>query len=214
MASNPAPAALPRRTGSKYATDMTGSRAARIGEGLTALPGALVRPGPTARALSQGGFTAPAAAVVAVGLLWAGLSAALAVGGHRPSGPSPFGAAHYAVQAGLLVPLLVAGWLTYARVAHLGRPGPWRVTAKGLAAPYAGPVLFLFVLPDLAAYLAVGFEGLAATLRVTGPLLFFGAWLTGGRALSTLLEVGPGAAAARALAGLLAQAILLAPVLR
>lgn len=184
--------------------------------GLQALLRFVWSPTASALRLAEGCLATPAFVVLFVAAVWSGFCLVLQVAGHAPSFtvlPVPK-AAYYGVQASLLPGLLVVGWLCLSWVAHLGMPGPWLRTARALALPYAGSILWLFVLPDIVGYIAFGFEGLGRVLRWTGPLLVFGAWLSSLGALRAVHAVSRLRAGLAALAGLVAQAVLLGPLLR
>ncbi|CAN0548006.1 unnamed protein product [Laminaria digitata] len=86
--------------------------------------------------------------------------------------------------------------------------------ARALAPAYAGGLLWFLVVPDVLGYGAWGFEGLAKLVRLTGPLVLFGTWLWAGLAVSAVFGVSRARAALASFVGLVAQAVLLAPVLR
>ena len=86
-------------------------------------------------------------------------------GGHRPS----FGAfidRHYLLQAGLMAPLSLLGWLIFAWVARANHFWP---TFFSVGPSLHFPLLLLFVLPDIAVYLVAGFEALPGAMKWYAP---------------------------------------------
>jgi hypothetical protein len=114
------------------------------------------------------------ASVLIAASVWAVLCLMLAAAGHGPSVtllPIARGD-YYRVQALFVVPLVALQWIVSAVIAHrVGRTESLRATASGLGPALAGPLLFLFVLPDLIAYQLAGFAALGTVVRVTGPLM-------------------------------------------
>ena len=110
---------------------------------------------------------------VVVGAAWAGLSLWLSHDGASPSGPSPFGANHYAIQAWLIVPTLLLSGLVFARVTWQGlttaRPGYWAWAPVALKV-HAAALGLGWVAPDLVAYAAGGFAALKMVVALC-PLL-------------------------------------------
>lgn len=118
-----------------------------------------------------------AAAVLVAGVLWALLCLALAAAGLAPSVTLvPIPAEHYYLaQAVFVVPLLLLQWALASGVAMgVGRAwggrGGWSGTASTWGFAMAGPLVALFLLPDLLVYGFMGFRALGALVRVTGPL--------------------------------------------
>ncbi len=149
------------------------------------------------------------------GALWASLCLALFAGGHMPSGPTgpvPPGQ-WYLVQAALL-PLLLPGlWRLQAAVTcRLLPPGPDPTAALGWS--YAGAVSFALVVPEVVAFSVGGISSLRSVAPLAGGAMALSAWGGAAVALRRVRGLGWGAALARSLPGLLAQAIVGAPFLR
>lgn len=173
---------------------------------------------PRAAALrsSEGCLAAPVFAVLLTGVLWAVLCLVLQLNGHAPSVvllPVPRHI-YYAVQAVLLPGLLVLGWLLLSVVSARIIAAPWRSMARALAPAYAGGLLWFLVVPDVLGYGVWGFEGLAKLVRITGPMVLLGTWWWAALAVSSVFKVDRARAALASFAGLVAQAVLLALVLR
>ena len=148
--------------------------------------------------------------VIGATLLWSGLCAALHRAGHVPSGPTPV-AGWYGVQAVLLWAVLpLQCWLVgrivgrVTRLAEAGRP-------IGVEA-FATTVL-CFVLSDIAAWMAVGFDELGRVLRWSAPAALI-VGLGRGVLLLRARSVGPGRALAALLLGFLVAAVVGGPFLR
>ncbi len=115
--------------------------------------------------------------VLIVALGWSGLSYALGASGHTPSGPSPFGDAHYEMQAWLLTPVLFIAALGFGWVSWrgLGRGElPWGEWLPGAVRVYALALGVGWVLPDIVAYGLGGFDAvakLAPILPLTSTIL-------------------------------------------
>jgi hypothetical protein len=115
------------------------------------------------------------AAVLVTGAAWASLSGLLAIHGHTPSGPTPFGEHHHTVQSVVVVPLLsLVVWLA-GRVASRGTramggaltlAGGRSVVAFGLS---VGLGLGL-VLPELIALTTGGLARLLAVAPFSGAV--------------------------------------------
>ena len=155
------------------------------------------------------------------GTCWAVLCVMLASGGHMPSRTLvPIVREHYyAAQAFFVTPLLAFLWLLCATVTAvtaraLGGRGNWTTTANCVGVALAVPLLLLFLLPDLIAYQLLGFPALRLLVLVTAPLSFLGSL-----ALSTfMLRISHGLPSGRAgiaaTAGVLAQSLVGAVLLR
>lgn len=159
--------------------------------------------------------------VIGTGLLWAALSVALHAGGHAPSAtlvPIPR-EQYYLWQAFFVTPLVVAQWLVLSATAQgvaraLGGRGEWGTTARGLAVAFALPLLVLFVLPDLLVYAIAGFDALASGMRIYGPAAAFVVLVGSTRVVGHVHDVSLPRAFVAALAGLVLQAVVAAPLLR
>lgn len=125
---------------------------------------------------------------------------------------------YYAVQAVLVGPLLLLLAALFAAVAHRltvqSYGPPLRVTFDALAPVYAGSLLVCYLLPDWAAYLHGGRQGMAAAMRYYAPLTPLLIVLGSASRLSLLHGVSQGRAVVAALAGLVVQALVGAPLLR
>ena len=178
--------------------------------------GVLRRPRPTFNLAVQEGRIAPGlTAVAGAGLAWAGFCALLWSRGHAPSftgNPIP-AADYYGFQALFITPLLLLGWLLLSGAAHgtarlLGGRGSWSSTSAVTGLSYGLPILLAFVVPDLVAYVFGGFEALAPVLRLSAPACAL--WML---ALTSLaLQAAHGLTGPRSLvaavAGILAQGVL------
>ncbi len=142
-----------------------------------------------------------------LGVLWSVLFMVLAVAGHQPSftvGLPVSPERYYAVAAAYVVPLvLLLGWLFASVACGVARVADER---HALMAAWARPTAALFVVPDLVAFAAAGFDGVAAIVRYTAPLT---AVAVVGWAAWTLKERGarPRRAVLAAVLGLLAAAL-------
>jgi hypothetical protein len=162
------------------------------------------------------------AAILALGLGWAGFSLALHFGGHAPSLsllPIP-PSRYYLAQSLFVVPLWLGLWQLATEMAHriacaLGAPRRARgVTSTVMAYALAAPMLALFLLPDVLVYATLGFDRLGEAMRYYAALGPLAAW-----ALASLgLKIGHGLATWRAIIaafwGLMMQAVVGAPFLR
>jgi hypothetical protein len=155
------------------------------------------------------------------GTCWAVLCVMLASAGHMPSRTLvPIARAHYyAAQAFFVTPLLLFLWLLCTTVASraaraLGGRGSWTTTANCMGLSLAGPLLLLFLLPDLISYQLLGFSALGLLVRVTGPLSFLGSVVLATLMLRISHGLPSGRAALAATAGVLAQGLVAAILLR
>lgn len=128
--------------------------------------------------------TRSVAVVLLYGCAYAGFSLLLHAGGHRPS----FGALvhdHYLLQAVLLIPGTFAGWYLFGLIARsvAGGTASLREIRDAIAPTLFVPLLLLFVIPDIAVYLALGFDALARTMRYYAPLAFLASFLLTVRAV-------------------------------
>jgi hypothetical protein len=147
------------------------------------------------------------------------LSLVLALGGERPSGPTPFGGSHFAAQALFASMLVPALWWILGTVAHgvsrlLGATRERSVTLVALAPAFAAPWLLTLVAPELLVYLVSGMGGLRSALRFLAPLTAVLELALCARALRRAHALSPARAGLAALAGLIAQALVGASVLR
>lgn len=150
------------------------------------------------------------------GAVWALFCAWLWSAGHAPSRtfvPIPR-ELYYAAQALFVIPLLLMQWkLATWLAARLGGSVP-KVLASGMAEALAVPLLVLFLLPDLVSYGLFGFGSLGKLVRVTAPLSFVVSLALGTIAVARASGRSYPRSAGAALAALLAQALLGAPILR
>lgn len=175
----------------------------------------LIRPGSTLRALSRDSSARSGASAIAVlGIAWSALLVALWSGRHAPSVvllPIPRDG-YYAVQALLMLPVLTGLWWLHSEVAHRicakargsGTEAGVR-TALGFA--YAAPMLFAHVIPELAAYLAGGFDVMAQVGRASLGLASLWVWALSAAALRIAHGVRLPVAIGAAFAGLFVQAL-------
>jgi hypothetical protein len=155
-----------------------------------------------------------ASAVALLGIAWSALLILLWSGGHAPSfvllpiAPESY----YVLQALAMLPILTALWWIHSEIAHRlcraaggsGEEGGVR-TALGFA--YAAPMLVAHVLPELVAYVAGGFELMAAVGRVSLALAALWVWALSAAALRIAHGVRLPVAIGASLAGLLVQAL-------
>ncbi|GMV18036.1 MAG: hypothetical protein HS104_25475 [Polyangiaceae bacterium] len=159
--------------------------------------------------------------VVATGAAWSALCVLLWLDGHAPSRslvPLPK-ESYYLGQALWLIPALLLGWIVVGGVCQL--LSRWAGGAGGRASmlasagfAYALPLAVLFVLPDFVAYLSLGFASLGKLVRFTGLGLMLAEWALVARAVVAVHRLAWSRALPIAFVALLAQAALLAPILR
>lgn len=181
---------------------------------------ALWRPRRTMETLAEAPSRQGAAGALALGVGWAGFSLLLYVGGHAPSvtlvpiGPERY----YLAQAGFAIPLWLMLWVVAGRVSAVaatalgGARRPWPGAVMGYA--LASPMIALFLLPDIAVYLVAGHDGLGAAMKYYAPVAPLTAWALATVGLARRYELSRGRAVLAAFAGLLAQALVGAPLLR
>ncbi|MBX3249536.1 MAG: hypothetical protein KF901_20330 [Myxococcales bacterium] len=161
-------------------------------------------------------------ALIAQGLLSAALLAWLAIDGHAPSGPLvvPIPRAdYYAAEALFVLPVRALMALAFALASRslaraLGGHGALGASFGTGALALAVPNVALWVVPDLVVYGAAGFDALAPAMRFYVPLSL--AWTVSLAVVAVRATHGlslPRAVAA-AFAGLAAQALVGAPLLR
>jgi len=156
------------------------------------------------------------------GVLSALFLAWLALEGEAPSGPlvAPIPReSYYAWEAVFVLPLRVAMALAFAGSAHaiarkLGGSGTFEDTFHRGARALGLPFLALWLLPDVALYATGGFDRLGAGVRVTAAVSSFGTLVLAVLAVRDAHALSTGRAIAAALVGLVAQAVLGAPLLR
>lgn len=188
---------------------------------LETLLGTLARPRRTFESLRAAPSTRSGAAAVALsGIGWGALSLLLWIGRFParavwlPVDPTDW----YLIQGVVMLPLLTVLWWVMATVAcfvaaRLGGAGPKRGTFAALGFAYALP-LGLHVGAELTAYLLVGFEALGFVARISGPVAALWVWVLCALALKSLQGLSTPKAVLAAFAGLVAQLILGAPLLR
>jgi hypothetical protein len=159
--------------------------------------------------------------VLAAGGAWALLCAALAIAGHSPSvAVVPIPREHYyAAQAVFVVPLLLVSWLLCSTIAErvgrfLGGQGGFVPAANGIAPALALPLIVVFVVPDAIAWALLGFDGLGAVVRVTGPLSFLAMLVLATMAVRAASSLSYGRAFVAAFAGVFVQGALAGVLLR
>lgn len=159
--------------------------------------------------------------VVLAGGGWALLCAALAAAGHSPSvALVPIPREHYyAAQAAFVVPVLLGSWLLCALIAErvarvLGGSGGFAPMANALAPALALPLLAIFLVPDAIAWVLLGFDGLGAVVRVTGPLSFVAMLACATMAVRAAASLSTARAFVAALAGVFVQGALAGVLLR
>ncbi len=164
------------------------------------------------------------------GLAWTALHGALsalflawlAFEGEAPSGPlvAPIPReSYYAWEAVFVLPLRVAMALAFAGSAHaiarkLGGRGTFEDTFDRGARALALPFLVLWLLPDVVLYATGGFERLTTGVRVVAAASSLGTLVLAVLAVRRAHALSTGRAVAAALVGLVAQAVLGAPLLR
>ena len=167
----------------------------------------------TARGLSLGRAAVP---VLAAGLAWGGLCLWLYAEEHQPSAvllPIPR-ESYYAWQALFVVPLLVLQHWVLAWAARLLVPGLHWWDACTVTGPAFGLVLLGYVAIDAALFATGGFDALTAAARWLGPAVALVLWTAVAAALRQRTDAGWGRALLASLAGLIAQGIVAAPLLR
>lgn len=159
--------------------------------------------------------------VVLAGGAWALLCAALAIAGHSPTiALVPIPREHYyAAQAVFVVPLLLVAWLLCTVIARgvatlLGGSAGFVPAANAIAPALALPLLVVFLVPDAIAWMLLGFDGLGAVVRVTGPLSFVAMLVCVTMAIGAASSVSTGRAFVAAFAGVLVQGALAGVFLR
>jgi hypothetical protein len=166
-------------------------------------------------------FRTGAAAVLLAGLAWAAFCLQLAGDAHAPSRVLvPIARQdYYRAQALFVVPVLFVSWALCAVVSAWVARG---ARGAGAGAPSAGPIgvalaaplLVLFLGPDAVAYALHGFGALGKVVRVTAPLALVATIALIARVLRATHQVSRRRAWAAAAAGVIAQALLGAPLLR
>ena len=91
---------------------------------------------------------------------------------------------------------------------------PFRDAFEGLAPAYAWPVLVAFVIPDLVAFHLVGFARLGEVMPLYAPLMPVLVVVATTLRARSLFDVSRARALAASLAGLFAQGVVGASVLR
>ncbi|MFT7623696.1 MAG: hypothetical protein ACI9WU_002879 [Myxococcota bacterium] len=162
------------------------------------------------------------ASVLGLGAAWSSLYAALAAGGHAPSsdrGLFVSADSYYQVAIILILPTVVLLWQILGRVSCVvgyrlgGRCGYPNVLAA-LGPAWALPILLLFIVPDFVVLGTLGFDALGPSMRYYAPLvpLVILAACTHRMAAATSLSYGRAFIAV--LAGLMAQSIPAALLIR
>ena len=188
---------------------------------LETLWGTFARPWLTFALLSDAPSTRSGAAAVALtGIGWGALSLLLWSSGRAarfvllPLDGHDF----YLVQGVLMLPLLTVLWwvmasVSFALAKRLGGEGQRDGVFAALGFAYALP-LGLHVGAEMTAYLLFGFEALGKVARVSMPLAALWVWVLCAGALRVQLGLTTSRAVLASFAGLLAQLLLGAPILR
>ncbi|MCB9526376.1 MAG: hypothetical protein H6702_23775 [Myxococcales bacterium] len=151
-----------------------------------------------------------------LGLSWAALMALLALAGHQPSATAGLAvppARYYAVAAAYVLPLCLLLGEIFARVAAALAGADPRLR-RPLRVAFGAVVCTLFVWPDLLAFAVGGFEALGTLVRITAPITALALLAVAGAQLHSAAQVAPARALLAATVGLLAQALVAAPLLR
>lgn len=164
------------------------------------------------------------------GLAWVALQGALGAAllgwlaheGEAPSGPLLLPIpreSYYAWEAVFVLPVRLAMAGTFALAAHqsakrLGGTGSLGETFDRGAFALALPFLLLWWLPDVVLYATGGFDALSRAVRLLAPLSSLVTAALSVRALRAAHDLSLGRATLAALAGLIAQALVGAPLLR
>lgn len=185
---------------------------------LRTLLGTLVRPQRTFESLATQTKSSPGAAAMALlGMLWGLLCFLLwSARIEAPAVLLPIPAREYYLWQGLLMLPIVTGlWWIFGEIAHRLAHGegsePATRTALGFA--YALPMM-VHVLVEILLYLISGHDALADVARVSLPLAAIWVWVLSALALRAVHRVSTGRAIFASFAGLLAQAVAGALVLR
>lgn len=179
-------------------------------------------PRKTLRDLSEQRARTGATAAATLGAIWGLFSLALYLGGHAPSVTLvPIAAErYYLAQAVFAVPLWLVLWRVASTVAHRcavrlgGVPDQGKAVAAIMGHALAAPMIALFLLPDVLVYATLGFEALGRAMRWYAPLGPLVAWAMASYGLKVSHDLSTGRAIVAAFAGLLAQAVVGAPLLR
>lgn len=161
-------------------------------------------------------------AVAVQGLGWAALLAALAWRGHAPTRPGPVPIAledYYAWEAAFVLPVRAAMALALALVVHAlarrsGSGARFSCTWMLAAISLAVPSVCAWLIPDAIVFATRGFDALAPAMRYYVPVSLTWTLVLVVAGLREVHGLGTGRAIAIAIAGLIAQAAVGAPLLR
>jgi len=158
-------------------------------------------------------------AVVGAGALWAVLCLWLASAGEVPSGPVPGDSSGwYALQARLVVPMMVLQWALLTGSAHglarrLGGEGAFRDALDALGLSWAGPLAGLFAL-EIVIFGLAGLDGLGWALPVLAPAAAVTVVVGSVRAVRACYGLSTGRALLVAFLALFVTALVGGPLLR
>ena len=155
------------------------------------------------------------AAMLVLGAVHAFFSLLLHLAGHFPR-MGIFGLArqdHYLYQALFVIPLYfvlywIGGFVAHATACRLSGSGSRQASLAVFGVAYAVPMIVLFLIPDIAVFLTLGFEAIGKAMRWYAPVAAIACVSLGAVGLSRLHGIKTGRAAAAAFAGFVAQALV------
>ncbi len=159
--------------------------------------------------------------MLVLGTLHAAFSLLLHLAGHAPRMGIPrLGREnHYLWQASFVIPLYVVlfwigGLVTHFVARRFSGSGSRDSSLAVFGVAYAVPMTLLFLVPDVAVFLAFGFGAIGKAMRWYAPVAALACLWLGAVGLSRAHRIGTGRAAIAVFAGFVAQALVGGPFLR
>lgn len=150
-----------------------------------------------------------------LGIIHAGFSLQLYLAGHSPRMgiPGLTRENHYLLQAIFIIPLYFFLFWMGGRIAHviacrLSGSGSRHASLAVFGVAYAIPMTVLFLVPDVAVFLMLGFGAIGKAMRWYAPIAALACVWLAAMGLSRLHGIGAGRATIAALAGFVAQALV------
>ncbi len=164
---------------------------------------------------SRGQLREGQAAMFVLGAVHAGFSLLLHFAGHAPRMGIPGLARenHYLFQAIFVIPLYfvlfwMGGFVAHVTARRLSGSASRDASLAVFGIAYAIPMTLLFLVPDVAVFLTLGFGALGKAMRFYAPIAAITCVWLGAVGLSRVHSIGTGRATVAALAGFFAQALV------
>lgn len=155
------------------------------------------------------------AAMLVLGAVHAAFSLLLYLSGHSPRRgiPGLAGESHYLYQAIFIIPLYcvlfwIGGLVAHSTARRLSGAGSRPASLAVFGVAYAIPMIVLFLLPDIAVFLALGFGAIGKAMRWYAPVAAIACMWLGAVGLSRVHGIKTRYATVAVFTGFVAQALV------